>query len=77
MAEPNTQTCPVCSIKIVVGVAGGDRVLFSTGPQGDRAKLWARVCQYVNRPGCINDKSRAGTIKPDDYYKPDAPQTSA
>lgn len=74
MAEPNTQTCPVCGIKIIVGIVGGDRVLFSAGPQGDRAKLWARVCQYVNKPGCINDQNRAGTIKPDDYYKPQAPK---
>lgn len=75
MAAPNTQTCPVCGIKIMVGVVGGDRVLFSAGPQGNRAKLWARVCRYIDKRGCINDKGKAGAIKPDDYYKPDAPKS--
>ena len=33
---------------------GKDQVLFSAGPPGDRAKLWARVCKYTEKPGCIN-----------------------
>lgn len=69
----NTQTCPVCGVKIMVGVVGGDRVMFSAGPPGTRARLWARVCQYVDKPGCINPDG--GNQKPgkDDFYKPDVP----
>lgn len=48
------QACPVCGVKIVPGGITGDRVLFSAGPPGTRAILWTRVCQYANRPGCIN-----------------------
>lgn len=59
----------------MVGAAGGDRVIFSTGPQGSRAKLWARVCQYNKKPGCINEQGKNETIGADDYYK-DAPSTS-
>jgi hypothetical protein len=71
MAEPTTQTCPICSVKIMVGVAGGDRVLFSSGPQGTRAKLWARVCQFNKKSGCINAQGKNETISADDYYKDD------
>ncbi len=52
------QTCPVCGVKIMVGVVGGDRVLFSAGPAGDRDRLWSKVCQYVNKPGCINPNGK-------------------
>ncbi|NJL87546.1 MAG: hypothetical protein HC886_18695 [Leptolyngbyaceae cyanobacterium SM1_1_3] len=55
---PETKICPVCGVKILAGVIGGDRVLFSAGPPGDRAKLWARVCQYNQKPGCINSDGR-------------------
>ncbi|WP_293090315.1 hypothetical protein [Okeania sp. SIO3B5] len=43
MSENQQEICPVCLVKIV----GGDRVLFSSGPPGTKAKLWARVCQYA------------------------------
>jgi hypothetical protein len=72
----NTQTCPVCGVKILVGVVGGDRVLFTAGPPGTREKLWARVCRYTQKAGCINQQEGLGSISKDDYYKPDAPQGS-
>jgi hypothetical protein len=69
-----TQTCPVCGVKIMVGVVGGDRVLFAAGPPGTRARLWARVCQYVDKAGCIN--ADGGSLQPsqDDFYKPEGPR---
>lgn len=76
MAEPTTQTCPVCSVKIISGVAGKDRIIFSTGPEGTRAKLWARVCQYNKKPGCLNEQGKSESISTDDYYK-DAPASEA
>lgn len=48
--------------------------MFSAGSPGTRAQLWARVCQYSQKPGCINkDRNAIGEIKPDDYYKPEIP----
>ncbi|MGC1310076.1 MAG: hypothetical protein WA885_22845 [Phormidesmis sp.] len=73
MAESTPQTCPICSVKIVPGGAAGDRVLFSSGPPGTRAKLWARVCQFNKKPGCLNEQGKDETITADDYYKPEAP----
>lgn len=71
MSDEATQVCPVCQVKIVKA-AGGDQVLFSSGPPGTRAKLAARVCQFVTKEGCINrDPNQIGEIKPDDYYKPE------
>lgn len=58
----------------MVGIVGGDRVIFSAGPPGTRARLWARVCQYVNKPGCINEAGKNQQPAEDDYFKPDAPQ---
>jgi hypothetical protein len=41
------QRCSVCGVEIQ-GMAGGkDLVHFSHGTPGTRAKLWARVCQYL------------------------------
>ncbi|MGL5082139.1 MAG: hypothetical protein ACRC8A_11695 [Microcoleaceae cyanobacterium] len=69
MSEENTQACPICGVKIVKSL-GGDQVLFSSGPPGTRAKLSARVCQFVTQAGCINkDPNLVGEIKPEDYYK--------
>ncbi len=74
MTMTKTQTCPVCGVKIMVGVVGGDRVMFSAGPPGTRARLWARVCQYVNKPGCINAEGAGQAPQQDDFFKPDAPR---
>jgi len=69
-----TETCPVCDVRILVGIVGGDRVQFAAGPAGTRAKLYARVCRYVDKPGCINKQAANGPLQPNDYYKPDAPR---
>lgn len=71
MSDPQAQVCPVCKVRIVKA-AGGDQVLFSSGPPGTRSRLSARVCQFVKQNGCINqDPNLIGDIKADDYYKPD------
>jgi hypothetical protein len=56
MTEVNAQVCPICGVKIIKMV-GGDRVLFSFGSPGTREVLWTRVCQYTQKPGCINKSS--------------------
>lgn len=60
---PEIQTCPICSVKIVPGGVIGDRVLFSFGPPATREILWNRVCQYNQKPGCIN-KDRDSKTSP-------------
>jgi hypothetical protein len=67
MTALNPQTCPVCGVKILVGIVGGDRVLFSAGPPGTRQKLYGRVCRYVTKPGCINKDGGSPTQKPSAY----------
>ncbi|MFM7221239.1 MAG: hypothetical protein ACKO21_13715 [Nodosilinea sp.] len=64
MNTGNLQTCPICGVKILVGIVGGDRVLFSAGPPGNRARLYDRVCRYVDRPGCINKSAGSQPPKP-------------
>ncbi len=59
MSESNVKVCPVCSVKIIPMI-GGDRVIFSSGPPGTRVILWQRVCQYANKPGCINKDASGG-----------------
>ncbi|MEA5535148.1 hypothetical protein [Crocosphaera sp. XPORK-15E] len=67
MIDPNVQICPVCGVKI----EGGDKVIFSAGPVGTRARLWARVCNYAQKPDCINqDHTAIGSVHENDYYKP-------
>lgn len=64
------EVCPVCGVKIII-IGGGDseqtllrdRVLFSTGAPTTRSDLWARVCRYANRPGCINKQSEGSDPK--------------
>ena len=58
------QVCPVCSVKI----ESGEKVLFSHGKPGTRERLYARVCQYAKKSGCINTSVDAGTITDDDRY---------
>ncbi|WP_088890292.1 hypothetical protein [Leptolyngbya ohadii] len=53
MAEGGMQVCPVCGVKILK-IIGGDRVLFTAGPPGTREILWKKVCQYTDKPSCIN-----------------------
>ena len=67
MSNHSSQTCPVCGVKIV----GGDKVIFSSGPMGTRARLWARVCNYAKKPGCINqDQQAIGDVQENDFYNP-------
>ncbi|KEF43002.1 MAG: hypothetical protein ER33_01995 [Cyanobium sp. CACIAM 14] len=67
------QRCTLCRVEIQ-GVAGGnDLVLFSQGAPGSRAKLWARVCQYLRTPEqlgqCLNqDLTLRGDVCDSDYY---------
>ncbi|ACK67373.1 conserved hypothetical protein [Rippkaea orientalis PCC 8801] len=65
MSNCNVEVCPVCGVKI----EGEDKVLFSCGPVGTRARLWARVCQYAKNPDCINQNKEAiGPIREKDFY---------
>ena len=67
------QRCSLCQVEIQ-GMAGGqDLVYFSHGGPGSRAKLWARVCQYLRsddqQKQCLNqDPSRRGTVQASDYF---------
>ena len=72
MQQDRTESCPVCGVKILKMV-GGDKALFSVGPPATRSTLWTRVCQYAQKPGCINKNYNAiGEIKStNDYYKTD------
>ncbi len=67
------QRCTVCGVEIQGMVGGGDLVHFSQGGPGSRAKLWARVCQYLKgdaqRAQCLNqDANLRGSVTPSDYY---------
>jgi hypothetical protein len=65
MSEKSIEVCPICGVKI----EGENKVLFSAGSPGSRSRLWVRVCQYIKKPGCINqDKKAIGEIQPNDYY---------
>ena len=67
------QRCTLCKVEIQ-GMAGGkDLVHLSQGAPGSRAKLWARVCQYLRTPEqcgqCLNqDLSQRGEVSANDYY---------
>jgi hypothetical protein len=65
--------CNLCTVEIQGMAGGGDLVYFSQGAPGTRAKLWARVCQYLRTPEqcaqCINqDLSLRGEVSGSDYY---------
>ena len=52
---------------------GLDLVHFSPGAPGSRAKLWARVCQYLRsdeqKCQCLNqDRNLVGQVVMSDYY---------
>lgn len=67
MTDPNVQVCPVCGVRI----ENGEKVMFSVGKPGTRARLWARVCNYVQKEECINqDQESIGFIPANDYYRP-------
>lgn len=67
------QRCTVCQVEIQGVVGGKDLVHFSQGAPGTRAKLWARVCQYLQTPEkcalCLNqDPQLRGEVNKSDYY---------
>ncbi len=60
------QTCPVCGVSI----AEDGTVNFSTGNPGTRARLYARVCQYTQNEGCINqDTQLIGELSSADKFE--------
>ncbi len=68
---PGTRVrCALCQVEIQGMVGGKDQVIFSQGAPGTRAKLWARVCQYVREPQrCLNqDQALRGEVGADDFY---------
>ncbi len=63
----NIQNCPVCGVTV-----SGTVVRFSNGSSGSPARLFARVCQYAKKAGCINtDPEKIGEIKAEDSYGTD------
>ena len=67
------ERCSLCQVEIEAIGQGADRVHFSMGAPGTRAKLWARVCQYLRTPEqcsqCLNqDPNLRGAVTSNDYY---------
>lgn len=61
----NSQVCSVC--QVAINKLG--QVQFSSGQMGSRARLYARVCQYVDNRECINcDPQLIGKITASDRY---------
>jgi hypothetical protein len=65
--------CSLCQVEIQAVAGGADLVNFSQGAPGTRAKLWARVCQYLRtseqRAQCLNqDPELRGEVTRNDYY---------
>lgn len=65
------QQCSLCQVQIDAGAQG--LVHFSHGAPGSRAKLWARVCQFLSsdeqRRQCINqDPSMRGVVQASDDF---------
>ncbi len=71
MSGLSKSVCPVCGVTIL----GKDKVIFSSGPPGTRAKLWARVCQYTQSPACINQEGGSqGPLQSSDFYPSNQPK---
>ena len=67
------QRCSLCQVEIQGMAGGNDLVFFSHGGPGTRAKLWARVCQYLRSDEqtrqCLNqDANLRGTVQASDYF---------
>ena len=67
------QRCSLCQVELQGMPGGADLVHFSQGAPGTRAKLWARVCQYLRsddqKRQCLNqDASLRGELQRSDYY---------
>ena len=64
--EEVVQVCPVCKVKI-----DGETALFSYGEPGSKERLYARVCQYARKPGCINSVKEVSEADMEKHkYKP-------
>ena len=62
----NLQVCPICGVSITKE----GQVNFSNGKPGTRARLYARVCKYTDKPGCINKEPELiGELTAQDGYK--------
>ena len=60
------QVCPICNISITED----GQVNFSTGSPGTRARLYTRVCQFAQKPGCINqDSELIGELTREDGFE--------
>ena len=57
------KVCGVCGVRIC-----DDVVMFSHGNYGTKSRLWARVCQFTKRDGCINTPQE---IRSGDAYSSD------
>ena len=64
MIEIKRETCSVCGVVI----ENEAKVIFSCGPAGTKERLWARVCQYVQKPGCLLEGQELKPITADDRY---------
>lgn len=59
------EVCQVCRVSITKE----GQVNFSYGEPGTRARLFERVCQHTQKPGCINkDFQGANNIPERDRY---------
>ena len=62
----NFQVCSICGVSITED----GQVNFSNGKPGTRARLYARVCQYTEKPECINrEPELIGEITAQDNYE--------
>ena len=62
----NLQVCPICNVSITEE----GQVNFSNGNPGTRARLYARVCQYTQKSGCINQEPELiGELTAQDRYE--------
>ena len=67
ITQEKAASCPVCGASITES----GQVNFTYGSPGTRARLYARVCQYNKKPGCINQESELiGEVTPSDHFEP-------
>jgi len=57
--------CPACTARI-----DNDLVLFQHGRPGSTKRLYARVCQYAKKSGCINYSYSQDDLSWDDRWIP-------
>ena len=62
--EVKVDVCPICGVSI----EGNAKVIFSAGPPGTKERLWARVCQYTQKPGCLLEGQELKPITGNDRY---------